>query len=88
MAKEPEPVLVKSNLSQELEDDGLLFEIHIYRLEEEAAWTLEVVDEDGTSHVWDDPFSSDFAALIEAQKAIRSVGGQAFMDGEEPPTIH
>ena len=85
---EREPVLVESGLSQEIEDEGYIFEIKIYRLEDQTTWTLEVVDEDATSHVWDDPFSSEIAALIEAQKAIRTVGGRAFVDGEEPPTLH
>ena len=83
-----DPVLVDSGLSQEIEVDGYLFEINIYRLEEETTWTLEVVDEDNTSHVWGDTFTADFAALVEAQKAIRSVGAEAFMAGDEPPTVH
>jgi len=83
-----DPVLVHSGLSQELEVDGFVFEINIFRLEEESAWTLEVVDEDNSSHVWDDTFMSDSAALIEAQKAIRATGPKAFMDGGDSPTIH
>lgn len=83
-----DPVLDISSLSQKLEDDGLLFDVQIYRLEKQTTWTLEVVAEDGTSYVWDEPFPSDFAALIEAQKAIRSVGGRAFVNGKEPPTVH
>ena len=65
-----DPVLVDSGLSQEIEVDGFWFDILIYRLEEETTWTLEVVDEDSTSQVWDETFTSDFAALVAAQKAI------------------
>lgn len=81
-------VLVTSGLSQEIEEGGQVFEINIFRLEEEVAWTLEVVDENGTSHVWEDQFTSDFAAMIEAQKAIRTDGAEAFMAGDGPPNIH
>ena len=85
---EHEPVLIDSGLSQEIEVDGCTFEINIYRLEEEIAWTLEVVDEDNTSHVWDDTFASDFAALVEAQKAIQTAGAEAFMYDDPNPTLH
>ena len=88
MVMDDDAVLVTSGLSQELQEGGYIFEINIYRLQEEAVWTLEVVDEDGTSHVWDDRFVSDFAALVEAQKAIRMEGPDAFMAGEGPPTLH
>ena len=83
-----EPVLVDSPLSQEIEVDGYIFEINIFRLERETAWTLEVVDEDNTSHVWDDTFTSEVAALIEAQNELRSLGAKAFMAGEAGPTMH
>lgn len=83
-----EPVLVDSGLSQEIEVDGYRFEINIFRLEHETAWTLEVVDEDNTSHVWDDTFASEVAALIEAQTELRSLGAKAFMAGEAGPILH
>ena len=83
-----DPVLVTSGLSQELEEGGYFFEIQIYRSEAETRWTLEVVDEDGTSHVWDHRFTSDFEALVEAQKAIRAEGPKAFMTGDDAPTVH
>ena len=83
-----EPVLVDSTLSQEIEIDGYVFEINIFRLEHETSWTLEVVDEDNTSHVWDDTFASDVSALMEAQTELRSLGAKAFMADEAPPTLH
>ena len=88
MMMDDDAVLVDSGLSQEIEVDGHLFEINIFRLEDETTWTLEVVDEDNTSHVWDDTFASDFAALIEAQKELRSMGAEAFMAEEAHPTLH
>ena len=61
-----EPVLVDSALSPEIEVDGFLFEITIFRLEHETSWTLEVVDEDNTSHAWVNTFASDLSASMEA----------------------
>ena len=45
----------------------------LYRLET-TDWSLEVVDETGTSIVWDDLFPTDQAALDEALKTIREEG--------------
>lgn len=41
---------------------------------------LEVVDYEGTSHVWDDLFKSD--ARNAAVEALESEGGIAFMKGD------
>lgn len=55
--------------------------------EGELRWTLEVVGEGNTSHIWEDTFASDFAALVEAQKAILTLGPEAFIGGDAIPTI-
>ena len=41
---------------------------------------MEVVDEDGTSTVWDDLFDTDQAALDEVLKTIKEEGLSAFRD--------
>jgi len=81
MADEREPNIVTSRKSQRVIIDGFPFSIDIYRLESEKTWTLEVVDHDGTSHVWDDQFLSDKDARNEALKAIEAEGALAFMRG-------
>ncbi|MFD0980408.1 hypothetical protein [Tropicimonas aquimaris] len=43
--------LVTSGKSQTVVVDGHPFDIEIYRLEASTYWTLEVVDEEGASHV-------------------------------------
>lgn len=83
-----DPVLITSGLSQKLEEDAYDFEINIFRLEDEERWTLEVVDQDGTSHVWDETFPLDSAALAEARTAIRVEGPKAFIAGGPSLTIH
>ncbi|MAU44478.1 MAG: hypothetical protein CMP09_06555 [Yangia sp.] len=57
------------------------FCIEIHKLEGHKTWTLEVVDPEGTSHVWDDEFVSDKDALDEALEAIESEGAVAFIRG-------
>ena len=39
------------------------FDIHIFRLDEEDCWTLEVINDERDSYVWDDVFAAEQAAL-------------------------
>ena len=57
---EDTPNLVTSGKSQRVLVDGYHFSIEIYRLERQKNWTLEVVDLDGTSHVWEEEFNRLF----------------------------
>lgn len=65
-----EPKLELSPLSQEISSGGRTVSVEIYRLEGDASWTLEVVDEFNNSTVWDDTFVTESAALTEAKKTI------------------
>jgi hypothetical protein len=78
-----DPNLVHSSLSQRITVEGHEFSIEIYRLEHEAAWSLEVVDDEGTSAVWDDLFDTDQAALNEVLKAIEKEGLGAFRENAD-----
>ena len=75
-----DPNIVYSGLSRKIVVDGLDFRVEIYRLEHEPGWSLEVIDKDGTSTVWDDQFKSDREALEELERAVREQGVAAFMD--------
>ena len=77
-----EPNLVTSGKSQHVIIDGFPFSIEIYRLEQDKTWTLEVVDHEGTSHVWDDQFASDKDARNTAIQTIEAEGAIAFMRGD------
>lgn len=77
-----EPNLVHSGLSQEINENGRLLRVEIYRLEHDPDWTLEVVNEDGTSTVWDDLFKTDQKALDEVFRTIRDEGTSVFYDDE------
>ena len=76
---EEEPSLVTSSKSQHVTVDGYPFSIEIYRLEGETEWSLEVVDFENSSHVWDDLFTSDKDAQNAAITELESKGALAFM---------
>jgi hypothetical protein len=77
-----EPNMITSSKSQRVAVDGYVFSIEIYRLETDSTWILEVVDHEGTSHVWEDQFSSDKDARTAAVEALESEGALAFMRGD------
>ncbi len=55
-------------------------QVEIYKSECDQNWLLEVVDEDGTSTVWNDLFKSDQAAMDEVLNTIEEEGLSAFRD--------
>ncbi|MCH2338441.1 hypothetical protein [Stutzerimonas chloritidismutans] len=70
--------LEMSALCQKLTADGRTVEVEIYR-GDKGGWLLEVVDEFGTSTVWDDEFDTDGAALEEVLATIRDEGIEALI---------
>lgn len=75
------PNIVSSGLSRAVEQQGHRLRIEIYRLEYETVWTLEVINEKGTSTVWDEPFATDQEALDEFHRTLQAEGVAAFRDG-------
>ena len=75
-----EPNLVISSLSGPVTRDDVNVEVLIVRLEHETTWTLEVVNDAGTSIVWDDQFHSDSDAYQEFFRTVAEEGMQAFLD--------
>jgi uncharacterized protein len=70
--------IIHSPLTRTHSADGYTLRIDIYRLANEP-WILEIVDELGTSTVWDDPFDTDTAALKAALEAIERDGVHSFV---------
>ncbi len=64
------PNIIVSKKSQSIIFNEQSYKIDIYRLEGEAGWTLEVINCEGTSTVWDECFVHDKDALEEARSAI------------------
>jgi uncharacterized protein len=70
--------IIHSPLQQTYSADGHTLNIQIYR-SANSPWILEVVDEYGTSTVWDDPFDTDTAALEAAFLVIEGNGIASFV---------
>lgn len=70
--------IIYSPLMRTHRAEGHALRIEIYR-DANGPWILEIVDELGTSTVWDEPFDSDKAALEAAFLAIESEGVYSFV---------
>lgn len=77
-----EPNLVTSGLSKIVTVEGHKVSIEIFRMEAEKSWTLEIIDDEGTSLVWDGVFASDQVAIDEALKTIENEGLSVFRDND------
>lgn len=63
-----------------MERDGVRLEIKIYRLVTEHGWVLEIVNERGTSTVWDDLFPSDRDADAAFRDTLARESVGVFLD--------
>ncbi|MDW7748626.1 hypothetical protein [Halomonas sp.] len=75
-----EPELIQSPLNQSITREGHSLRVDIYRMEDESTWLLEVVNEQGTSHVWDERFTTDQEALNAVHEALADKGIEVFID--------
>jgi hypothetical protein len=66
-----DPKIIDSHHSGTFTKDGVTVQLCIYRLAN-TRWTLEVVDAEGTSTVWDDEFATDDEASEEFLRAIEN----------------
>ena len=55
-------------------------DVQIYRLETEPGWTLEVVNQTGTSTVWETVFETDEEANQAFEIALDEEGIETFRD--------
>lgn len=84
-----DPPLIDSELSQTICQDDITVRVAIFKLEEEEGWTLEVVNEAGTSTVWEDPFDTDAEAFEAFKRAVETEGMETFLDDADGwTTIH
>ena len=67
--EDDEPPFVESPLSQHLTHNGVTVQVEIYG-DQEGKWILEVVDQQNTSHVWEEHFDTDHQALAETIRAL------------------
>ena len=78
--EERDPNIIHSGLSRTVTLQGASVEVKIYRLEHDPKWAMEVVNENGTSTVWDNLFDTDEEALQAFQLALDEEGIDAFLD--------
>ena len=62
-----------SSLSQHLRSNGKTVKVEICR-GDDGGWNLAIIDEFGTSTIWDEEFDTEAAALKEAKATIRDEG--------------
>ncbi len=79
------PNIITSSLSKTIMIDGTPFQLEIYRLEDVPGWSLEVIDEEGASTVWDETFETDEAAHNCLIETIQKEGIAAFKGGTVVP---
>jgi hypothetical protein len=85
------PNIVESGLSRTITLHGVTVEVKIYRLEHDPQWSLEVVNSEGTSIVWDDLFDTDEDAFVAFQLVVEEEGIETFLDDSNViqfPTRH
>ena len=80
-----DPELVRSTYSGPVTHQAITVRLEIYRLEHDPKWVLEVVNEGGTSTVWDDLFDSDAAAYDAFEASVKHEGMGAFVDATYKP---
>jgi hypothetical protein len=68
----------ESEVTKEIEKDGLKVKICVHKAEEEG-WILEIVDEQWHSTVFDDLFPSSKQALNEGIRSIEEEGIESFI---------
>lgn len=81
-----DPKIIISPLSGPFTEGDTSVDVQIFRLEN-TQWTLEVVDGEGTSTVWDEQFETATAARAEFLRSVAEEGLLGTLSGE-PVTMH
>lgn len=80
---EQDPKLIISPLSCQYTEDGITIDVQIYKLEDGEGWTLELVDEENSSTVWEELFPTDEAAWQEFETGVTEIGLAALLQAED-----
>ncbi len=75
-----DPNLIISGLSRDVTREDITVRVNIYRLEDKLGWSLEVVNDKGTSTVWDELFDTDDDADAAFHETLADEGMKAFLD--------
>jgi hypothetical protein len=86
---EDDPEIEESPLSGIVSREGVSVRVEIYRLVEgDRSWTLEVIDPEGGSTVWDDRFATDQDAYDEFYRTLEVDGIRSFLEEQPGSTKH
>lgn len=81
MAEDDDLEIEYSPLCGDVARDGVTVRVEIYRLAgREEGWSLEVVDQEGASTVWDGLFATDQEAYVEFQRTLEVEGIRSFAE--------
>jgi len=83
-----DPEIEYSTLCETVAREGVTVRVEIYRLAEGSeGWSLEVIDHEGASTVWEDLFATDREAYAEFQRTLDLEGIRSFTE-KAPGRLH
>ena len=89
MVDENDVELEESPLSGDVIRDGITLRVQIYRIRgSNEGWSLEVVDHEWGSTVWQDLFLSDQDAYREFMRTLDAEGPRAFLEKLDSTRLH
>jgi hypothetical protein len=88
MTDEHDPEIEHSPLSGPVTRDGITISVEIYRIRDGSeGWSLEVVDAENTSTVWDETFPTDQDAYREFRRGLEAEGLPGLLEAT-PSHLH
>ena len=83
-----DPEIENSPLSGPVSRNGITVSVEIYRVRNSAdGWSLEVIDAERTSTVWDETFATDQDAYREFQRVLEAEGLPGLLEAS-PMRLH
>ena len=80
-----DPNIIYSGLGGMVTEQGITVELSIHRQEDQPGWAMEVVNQKGTSTVWNELFVTDDAAFAEFRRTVEDEGMSEFLDDNVVP---
>jgi hypothetical protein len=76
-----DPDIERSPLCETVTRDGVTVQVEIYRIAGSTeGWSLEVIDEENASTVWDDLFATDQEAYAEFYRTLELEGIRSLVE--------
>jgi hypothetical protein len=80
---EEDPKIIVSPFSCQFTKDGITVDVLIYTLENGDGWSLELVDEENNSTVWNELFTTDEAAWQEFETGVKEIGLATLLQADD-----